>query len=93
MCLGFTESWLHSGIVSPLIDIEGYVAVRLDRQTGKRGGGQIFYIREDLDWELLTPGISSRDIETISIIIKRNYPKNICITLVYILPNAIDRCT
>ena len=37
--LAVTETWLHKNIDTHLVDIEGYILIRLDRTTGKRGGG------------------------------------------------------
>lgn len=68
--------------------------MRLDRGYNKKGGGLIMYIRDDLDFELLDKKLNESDlnIELLSIIIKRKYQSNLCISLVYLPPKSeIDR--
>lgn len=71
-----------------MIALDGYKIVRLDRQAPKRGGGVMLYIRDECRWELL-PNlslISTKDIEVLSIILKRNFMKNQCLSVVYVPP-------
>lgn len=39
--LCISESWLNQKIPDEFIGIQDYLAIRLDRRTGKRGGGLI----------------------------------------------------
>lgn len=88
--LGFSESWLSNVLPNQMINIIGYNPIRLDRSSGKKGGGLILYIREDLAWDFLTnqSQISNADIEILTIIIKRKHQRNLCVSLVYIPPSG-----
>lgn len=88
ICLAFTESWLTSNINSNIISLKGFKHVRLDRQIKKRGGGLIIYIREDLEWEYLGAQISTSDIELLTILVKRKYQRNLCISVSYLPPTS-----
>lgn len=88
VCLAFTETWLTELTKSDLIKIQGFNLVRYDRQPKKRGGGLIFYIRNDLEWEIIGPKFSTPDIEVFSVFIKRKFGKNLYISLTYIPPSA-----
>ena len=48
--LGVTETWLHAGVGTGEIDIEGFNVYRRDRGEikGGRGGGVLLYIRKEL---------------------------------------------
>lgn len=88
--LCFSESWLTNVLPSSMVNIEGYHPIRLDRTGGKRGGGLIVYVRQDLSWEFLPnySSIMSKDIEILTIIIKRKFQKNLCLSVTYIPPPA-----
>ena len=43
-----TESWLNNDIVSNVVDVPGYVMYRHDREDGRRGGGVLCYVRDNL---------------------------------------------
>lgn len=45
--LGLSETWLHNGIQTDLIDIPGYKCFRNDRKSG-RGGGVALYVRDNM---------------------------------------------
>lgn len=85
-CLAFTETWLTKKVDSGMISLPGFNQIRLDRQIKKRGGGLIFYIRND--WEKYDPHFPTADIEVFSVLIKRKHQKNLCISLTYIPPSA-----
>lgn len=46
--LCISESWLNQKTPDGFININGYYANRLDRQTGKRGGGLVTYFRNNV---------------------------------------------
>ena len=43
-----TETWLHCGILSDMIDIPNYTSYRKDRADGRSGGGVVIYMRSNL---------------------------------------------
>lgn len=75
MCIGFCETWLLEASKSSMLTIKGYYISRLDRLVNKRGGGVIFYIRDDLVVENLIniPSVSNADIENLNIVLRRPY--------------------
>ena len=46
--IGLSETWLTSSVNNPLLFINGFKSIRQDREGGKRGGGLIFYMKEDI---------------------------------------------
>ena len=44
----FSETWLSLKVDDPLVSRLGYKYIRLDRKTGKKGGGLMMYIKEPL---------------------------------------------
>jgi hypothetical protein len=46
--IAFTETWLHDDINNSEIYIEGFQIIRNDRESTKRGGGVILYVRKDI---------------------------------------------
>ena len=45
--IGITESWAHNDTTNAELGLEGYVMFRKDR-IGKKGGGVLLYIKEDI---------------------------------------------
>lgn len=90
VAIGMVETWLNSNLLLSMIKLDGYKIVRLDRQVPKRGGGVMLYIRDKCNWELL-PNlslVSTNDIEVLSIILKRSFMKDECLSVVYVPPNG-----
>lgn len=90
---GICETWLNKKLHDNLITINGFNLIRLDRRTGKRGGGVLFYINNNLDYELLdqkelSSTYSDKNIEMLSIIIKPRNQRNMILTAVYIPPSS-----
>lgn len=90
MVFAVMESWLTGNTPSNLINIEGYRIARLDRGYGKKGGGVLMYIREDLEWDLMDDvcNISNKNIEMLNVIIKRKFSHPVCVSVVYIPPSS-----
>jgi len=44
----FTESWLTKEIPTQVINIDGFTCHRKDRSDGRRGGGVVIFLRDDL---------------------------------------------
>lgn len=70
--------------------ILGYKIIRLDRQIHKKGGGIMFYLRNDCTWDLLLLHslISNGNIEILSTIIHRKWAKRECVSIVYLPPKS-----
>lgn len=88
LCL--SESWLNNRILNDIIQIKGYKIVRLDRNYGKKGGGVMAYIREDLSFEMpdLSWNISNLDIETLTFVVRQNHQRDLYVTVVYLPPKS-----
>nr|CAH7736535.1 unnamed protein product [Callosobruchus chinensis] len=54
---GASETWLHEGIESKVILINGYQIIRSDRDG--RGGGVLFYVKNDLKFEIILTDMQS----------------------------------
>ena len=90
-----SETWLKKHLVSDLIEIKGYRAYRLDRESGKargkRGGGLLTYINEkhgsscEFQEEL---SVSNTNIEAQWTFIHRPHCKNVVICNAYRPPNG-----
>ena len=87
-----SESWLHQGLNSQLISVQGYKLFRLDRSTHtnkKRGGGLVTYVRDSLDvYVHETNSTSSKDIEVQWLCISKDKSKDIIIGNVYRPPTG-----
>ena len=85
-----SDTWLHSKVDSQMIDIQGYTAYRLDRETQnaelkqKRGGGLITYIKNgSMDvYVQNTENVSTKDIEVQWLKIKRENTKTILLAII-----------
>lgn len=87
------ESWLNKRLHNKLIEIRGYEIYRLERRTGKRGGGLVIYINKTVRSEVLeqdepSSTYSTSDIEMLTVLIKPEKQRNIILTVVYIPPSA-----
>lgn len=89
VALGLSETWLNQNILSSMVNIDGYKAIRLDRQINKRGGGVMIYLRNDCTWDLLPTHslISNENIELLTIIVHRKFFRDICLSIVYLPPH------
>lgn len=90
---GICETWLNKKLHNNLIAINGFNTIRLDRKTGKRGGGLLFYINNSFKYELLdqedlSSTYSDKNIEMLSIVVKPEKQRNMVFTVVYIPPSA-----
>lgn len=85
--IGVSETWLHEIVNDNLISNPGYNLVRNDRRSDKRGGGLCFYIKDCVDYQVLT-GSSDEDCEFLPIIIEKEFQKNILIVLTYRPPSG-----
>lgn len=90
LLIGICETWLTERIHDGLIQIDGYNTVRLDRRTGKRGGGLIFYVNNTIKYDQVSDDLNSSDInlEMLTILIKPDHQRNFLVSLVYIPPSA-----
>ena len=95
-----SETWLHSKVDTHMIQIQGYTAYRLDRETmnanltTKRGGGLVTYVKNtSLDVYVKdAENTSTKDIEIQWFKIKRKNTKTITLANVYRPPNGnLDR--
>lgn len=87
------ESWLNKKLHNKLVQIKGYEIHRLDRRTGKRGGGLIIYINDSIASEMLEQNelsctYSCNDVEMLTISVKPENQRTIILTVVYIPPSA-----
>lgn len=84
------ETWLNHTMDSRLIAIPGFKVARLDRTHDCRGGGLVIYIRKDLEYEITDAelNVSNLDIESLTVTIKRNFQKDLVISLVYLPPKS-----
>lgn len=85
--IALTETWLNSDHTDQLVDLPGYKLLRMDRVSGKRGGGVLLYVRE-----LWKPNvIKVEDNKTNEIIwghFKLNRLTTIVVGCAYRTPNA-----
>ena len=95
--LVLTESWLKPCIPNSLLEIEGYVIHRLDRNFTnehgylKRGGGIIAYISNTLSYDILIGdlfNVSNSDIELTTLCIKRPHTRRLYLLSVYRPPSG-----
>lgn len=85
--VGVSETWFHDIVNDNLILSPGYNLVRNDRASGKRGGGLCFYVKDNLVFQSLE-GLNEEDGELLSIIVEKEFQKNILIVLVYRPPSG-----
>ena len=92
-----TESWLKPDIPTTLINIEGYMVHRFDRnymnEQGylKRGGGIIVYIKDTLSFDNINGdmfNVSNCNIEFTTLCIKRPHTRRMYLLAVYRPPTG-----
>lgn len=90
LAIGLVETWLNVNIRSSILKLQGFSLIRLDRMIDKRGGGILFYVKNEVDYEMLdvTLSISNENIEIMSSIINRKFKKKLCVSLAYIPPKG-----
>ena len=95
--LVITESWLKPDIPNTLIDIEGYIVHRLDRnylnEQGflKRGGGIIVYVENTLSFDIIDGdmfNVSKNDVELTTLCIKRPHTRRLYLLSIYRPPTG-----
>ena len=85
--IGLTETWLTKSS-AVYYSLPGYKFIENSR-INKTGGGVAFYIKDDLDFHVLSEVSLMNDIvESLSIEIKVPDSKNILITVIYKPPNS-----
>ena len=86
-----TESWLNDRIPSDIVDIPGYLCYRHDRGDGRRGGGVVCYVREDVPCHRLTE-FECRGVESLWLLYRnKRMPRTIShvlIGVIYYPPNG-----
>jgi hypothetical protein len=91
-----TETWLHNGISDNEINMQGYLTYRRDRSDGRRCGGVLFYVRNDIPCTILKSA-QSPDVESLWLLYRANQmPRNvshILIGLIYHPPDANSKTT
>ena len=50
--LSISETWLNDSILDSEIILPGYNSTRYDRENGKRGGGVLIYVWDNLPYKL-----------------------------------------
>ena len=58
-----TETWLNDNISNNEILSIGYNIIRKDRSSGKRGGGVLIALRNNIPYNLVSLGAWSRELE------------------------------
>lgn len=88
--LGFCETWLTNLVPDSMIKLSGYLPIRLDRQVSKKGGGVMFYIKDNIKWQILESygQISNSNIEVLTIIIERKFHSKLFVSIVYLPPKS-----
>lgn len=88
--LGLCETWLTNNMPDSMINLRGYIPVRLDREVLKKGGGVMFYVRHDITWQLLERNgrISNNNIEILTIVLSRKFQSKLYVSIVYIPPKS-----
>ena len=91
-----TETWLHNDISDNEINMQGYLTYRRDRSDGRRCGGVLFYVRNDIPCTILKSA-QSPDVESLWLLYRANQmPRNvshILIGLIYHPPDANSKTT
>lgn len=84
--LGITESKLNGSVSDAEINIEGYVNVRKDRNTGP-GGGVCLFLRDDLNWQRRTD-LEAVENESIWVELLIKHSKSILLCICYRPPDT-----
>ena len=89
--IGICETWLNPTMPSQMINLHKHKLFRLDRTSGKRGGGLVIYVSDHLfEFANIIEGFSSSsvDIEQLWIEIKEPNARNKIFGLVYRPPSG-----
>ena len=84
-----TETWLHDDILDCMLEIDGYIMFRKDRQFSK-GGGEIIYVKEDLR-PILKTELNCSDVESLWVEIKIPKLSSYLIGCMYRQPKATNQ--
>ena len=91
-----TESWLNDCVPSCLVNIDGYVCYRRDRRDGRRGGGVVCYVRNDVQCQRLSE-FNCDDVESLWLIFRASrMPRlvsHVVFGVIYYPPNADSAST
>lgn len=87
------ESWLNPLIHNDIVDIDGYICYRRDREDGRKGRGIACYVHSALQCKLLT-AYECNDVESLWLLYRANrmprYLSHIIIGVIYHPPNSND---
>ena len=84
-----TETWLNDNISNNEILSTGYNIIRKDRSSGKRGGGVLIALRNNIPYNLVSPGGWSRELEIAAVEIELINTKKTLICVCY-RPPCVD---
>ena len=91
-----TESWLTHDVPSEIVDIAGYTCYRRDRMDGRRGGGVVCYVRQDLPFSLVKP-VEDDSVESLWLLYRKpRMPRcisHLLVGVVYHPPDVISHVT
>lgn len=85
--LSVSETWLTNATHNNLLRVPGYKIFRLDRKSGKRGGGLAVYVEGKLKVDAAiydSLNISDADIELFALSISQKCTKPITVLSIYI---------
>ena len=86
-----TESWLNESVMTDTVNIPGYVCYRRDRVDGRRGGGVVCYVRDDVPCQRIAE-FECNDVECLWLLFRGSrMPRlvsHILIGTIYYPPNG-----
>lgn len=101
--IGLSESWLNGKLHSSLFEIQGFTLHRLDRESGKKGGGIAVFVNDKFRVDQVSKdlNVSNGDIILYSIIIQLPNQKSFLLSTVYTPPKSnyiaglqyLERCS
>ena len=83
-----TETWLNDNISNNEIIPTGYNIIRKDRSSGKRGGGVLIALRNNINYNLVSLGAWSNELEIAAVEIELINTKKTLICALYRPPNV-----
>jgi exonuclease III len=85
-----TETWLQNDISDIEINIQGYLTYSRDRSDGRRCGGVVFYVRNDIPCTILKSA-QSPDVESLWLLYRANQmPRSVSHTLIGLIYHPPD---